>query len=75
MPAKATSQRQAHWLGMVASGAIKVPGLTAAKAKELLRGSNVKQLPVSAPPAHPKRRRRHGRRHGPPLRDFLPPQK
>lgn len=45
-PAK--SQAQAHYMGLVASGKIKKPGLSAAQAKEYTRGQKVKSLPKKA---------------------------
>ena len=49
---KITSQAQAHFLGGVAGGSIKKPGLTAAKAHKMLRenrGLKMRGLPVRAP--------------------------
>jgi hypothetical protein len=42
---KPTSKAQAGFLGAVASGKKKVPGLTAAEARTRLRGANIKDLP------------------------------
>lgn len=44
----ATSRAQAHYMGMVAAGKIKKPGLSPAKAKEFLRGEKVSKLPARA---------------------------
>ena len=49
---KIVSQRQAGFLGGVAGGSIKAPGLTAAKAHTMLkenRGLKLRGLPVRAP--------------------------
>jgi hypothetical protein len=56
MPAR--SKRQAGWLGLIASGRRSVPSISQDKAREMLRGSDVKHLPsrVGAPPAHPRAR-------------------
>lgn len=43
MPAK--SKAQAGFMGLIASGKVKKKGLSKAKAKEFLRGVNVKKLP------------------------------
>lgn len=43
MPAK--SKAQARFMGAVAGGAIKKPGLSASKAKEFVRGVDIKSLP------------------------------
>lgn len=43
MPAK--SQAQARFMGAVAGGAIKKPGLSPSKAKEFVQGQNIKSLP------------------------------
>ena len=43
MPVK--SQKQAGFMGMIASGKFKKKGLSKAKAKEFLRGVRVKKLP------------------------------
>lgn len=43
MPAK--SKAQAGFMGLIASGKIKKPGLSKSKAKEFLRGVSVKRLP------------------------------
>ena len=43
MPAK--SQAQARFMGAIAGGAIKKPGLSSAKAKEFVRGQDIKSLP------------------------------
>lgn len=44
MPAK--SKAQARFMGAVAGGALKRPGLSKEKAKEFLRGVNTKKLPA-----------------------------
>lgn len=44
MPAK--SKAQAKFMGLIASGKKKVKGLSVKKAKEFLRGTKVKKLPV-----------------------------
>lgn len=54
MPAR--SKRQAGWLGLIASGKKVTPNLSQEQAREMLRGSDVRHLPRSAPPAHPRRR-------------------
>ena len=43
MPAK--SKSQARFMGAVASGAIKAPGLSKKEAKEYIRGQKTKDLP------------------------------
>lgn len=42
----AVSKAQARFMGAVAGGAVKKPGLPAAKAKEFLRGVDVSKLPA-----------------------------
>ena len=44
----ASTQKQARFMGAVAGGAIKKPGLSPAKAKEFVRGQNIKSLPTAA---------------------------
>ena len=44
----AVSKKQAAFMGAVAGGAVKKKGLSAAKAKEFLRGQSVKNLPKTA---------------------------
>jgi hypothetical protein len=46
MPRRVTSKRQAGYLGLVASGKRKLKGLSAKKAREMLRGTKVKKLPT-----------------------------
>ena len=46
MPGKAKSKAQARFLGAVAGGAIKKPGLSAGKAGEMLKGTKVSKLPA-----------------------------
>lgn len=43
-----TSKSQAGLMGMVSSGKKKLPGMGKAKAKEFLRGVDVKKLPEHA---------------------------
>lgn len=45
MPRKAKSKAQARFLGAVAGGEVKEEGLSAEKAKEMLRGTHMKDLP------------------------------
>lgn len=44
----AITQKQANFMGAVAGGKIKKPGLSAAKAKEFVRGVDIKSLPKRA---------------------------
>jgi hypothetical protein len=46
MPKKAKSKAQANYLGAVAGGKIKKSGLSKAKAKEMLRGTDKSKLPA-----------------------------
>ena len=45
MPNKIKSKAQAKFLGAVAGGAIKKQGLSKKKAKDMLQGANISQLP------------------------------
>lgn len=45
MPASPVSKDQAKFLGLVASGKVKKPGLTPALAKEMLEGTDMSSLP------------------------------
>ena len=47
MPAK--SKAQARFMGAVAGGVIKRPGLSKETAKEFVRGVNTKKLPAKKP--------------------------
>lgn len=40
------SKKQAGFFGMIAAGIIKKKGLSENKAKEMLKGSHLKQLPT-----------------------------
>jgi hypothetical protein len=46
MPKKAKSKAQARFLGAVAGGSLKKPGLSAAKAGEMLKGTKMSKLPA-----------------------------
>jgi len=46
MPKKAKSKAQARFLGAVAGGALKKKGLSAKKAKEMVKGTKMKELPA-----------------------------
>ncbi len=48
MPVK--SRKQAAYFGLIAGGKKKVKGLSAAQAREFLRGTKVKKLPVRVKP-------------------------
>lgn len=54
MPVK--SKAQARFMGAVASGKVRVKGLSKNEAKEYLRGVEVSKLPEKAPKKKPKRR-------------------
>lgn len=56
----ATSKAQFGFMGMVASGKIKKKGLSKAKAKEFLRGVNVKKLPKRV--SKKNKQKKHGRK-------------
>lgn len=45
MPKKAKSVQQARFFGAIAGGELKKKGLSKAKAKEMLRGTKMKELP------------------------------
>lgn len=61
MPRRAKSKAQARFLGAVAGGAIRRKGLSASKARELLRGTKVKKLPARKGRRPSTRRRRRTR--------------
>lgn len=46
MPKKAKSKAQAKFFGAVAGGAIKKKGLSAKKAKEMVKGTKISKLPA-----------------------------
>lgn len=46
MPKKAKSKAQARFLGAVAGGQIKEKGLSAKKAREMLKGTKMSKLPA-----------------------------
>jgi len=43
-----TSKAQARFMGAIAGGAIKKKGLSPEKAREFIRGQNIKSLPSKA---------------------------
>jgi hypothetical protein len=57
MPAKAKSKAQARFLGGVAGGAIRRKGLSAKRAREMLKGTKVKKLPARKRKRRTKRKR------------------
>ena len=54
----AVSKAQARFMGAVAGGAIKKKGLSKTKAKEFLRGVNIKKLPAKKNESRSKRKTR-----------------
>jgi hypothetical protein len=58
MPRRAKSKAQARYLGAVAGGRIKPRGLSAPKAREMLRGTRMKRLPARKSSSSTRRKRR-----------------